>query len=404
MAQDERRRRLRRLYLEQTVGWAVAWTVGLGLLATVAVTTHGRLNQQDLDGELRLTATAVYGLTWFENDRFHSQALLAEPDLGLEDFDVWVLGDGQTYLAPPSPRFQIQDLKARAQAAMQATQDLPAVDGLDAHGRPFRLYALPTFDEHDRPVAAILVLADPTPWRRAQARFVRETAGAALLLALAGLVVGALLSRRAVQPVVESLDRQARFLSAAAHELRTPVAALRAVCESPDVDPRQALHRVDRLTRRTGRLVDELLLWARLDADAVEARVEPVRLDLLVESLLPEDGSIELDAESVTVEADPALLETAVSNLIVNAQTHGAPPVRVRVASVEGAAAVVVDDHGPGFSELIGHAEDAFVSRPGSPGTGLGLALVRQIAARHGGRLELEDRPDGARVRLVWGL
>lgn len=396
--------RLRRLYVEQTLGWAAAWLIGIASLFAVAVATHGRLSEQDLDAELSLSATAIYGLTWFDAEGvFHDEVVRREPGLLDGPFDVWVIEPGEpatVHLDPGAPRFQIESLEAIAATVVELEEDR-FEDGLDAGGTPFRLHGTVTYDEDDRARAAILVAADPEPWRAAHSRFIRETALAVLALAAVGLLVGALLSRRALRPVLASLEQQQRFLAAAAHELRTPVAGLRAVCESAragDETADDALARVSRLVGRTGVLVDELLLLARLDAAAALGDKQPVRLDLLAEAVLPEDGSVGLDAVEAIVGADPALLETALRNLVENARVHGAGEIRVTVRDGE----VVVEDDGPGFPmDLLERAVEPFVARPGSPGTGLGLAIVRLIAQRHDGRLILENRAGGgARVTL----
>ncbi len=398
-------RRLRRLYLEQTLGWAAAWLVGIAVLFAVAVATHGRLSRQDLDAELSLSAIAIYGLTWLDDAGvFHDEVARREPGLLDGPFDVWVIEPGEratVHLAPGQPRFRIESLEAVAAAVVESEEDHFG-DGLDSDGTRYRLHGIATYDDDDRARAAILVAADPEPWRAAHARFIRETALVVLGLAVAGLLVGALLSRRALQPVLVSLEQQQRFLAAAAHELRTPVAGLQAVCESAsagDETADEALARVSRLVGRTGVLVDELLLLARLDSAAALGNKQPVRPDLPVEAVLPEDGSVQLDAAEAIVEADPALLETALRNLVENACVHGdGAGVRVTVRDGE----VVVEDGGPGFTrDLLERAAEPFVARSGSPGTGLGLAIVRLIAQRHGGRLILENcAGGGARVTL----
>ena len=406
------REALRRLYVEQTLGWAAAWLIGIVSLLTVAVTTHGRLSRRDLDAEIHLTGIAIYGLTWIDNAGvFHDEDLLVEPEVLARPYDVWVIGPGRhgrpgtVHLAPEKPRFRIESLERIAAGIVKSEEEL-FEDGVDAHGAAYRLYGVATYDDYDVPRAAILVAADPTPWKAAHARFVRETSLFAVALVAAGLFVGATLSRRALRPVLESIEQQKHFLAAAAHELRTPVASLRAVCESARTGEEtsdDALERVSRLVVRTGGLVEELLLLARLDSAASVDHHQQIRLDLLVEAVLPEDGSIPLDATESIVEADPALLEAAVRNLVDNACVHGggAEKVRVRVRGGE----VVVEDDGPGFSDdLLERAVEPFVSRPGSPGTGLGLAIVRLIAERHGGRLILDHHQSGgARVTLRLG-
>ncbi len=100
-------------------------------------------------------------------------------------------------------------------------------------------------------------------------------------------------------------------------------------------------------------------------------------------------AEVELDGQPVTVRGDPRLLRRMVRNLLENATRHGAPPIEVRVSRTEGKAELSVSDHGPGIPD----AEREGVFRPfyrfagggERAGAGLGLALVRQIARRHGG-------------------
>ncbi len=409
MPRKSRERLLRRLYVEQTLGWAAAWLIGVAILFAIAVATHGRLGRQDLDAELSLLAIAVYGLTWIdETGTFHDEVLRREPELLDGPSDVWVIEPGERgtiHLAPGDPRFRIESLQDVADGLVGSEDDDYFEDGLDARGAAYRLHGTVTYDNHDVARAAILVAADPTPWRAAHAKFIRETGLAVIVLIAAGLLVGAALSRRALRPVLASLEQQERFLAAAAHELRTPVASLRAVCESAgsgEETADDALPRVSRLVRRAGDLVDELLLLARLDSAATDGHQEPVRLDLLAEAVLPEDGSVQLDAVESIVKADAALLETALRNLVENARVHGGDAdVRMTVRRGE----VAVEDDGPGFpGDLVERAVEPFVAGPDSPGTGLGLAIVRLIAERHDGRLVLENREGGgARVTLRIG-
>ncbi|MEM8932840.1 MAG: sensor histidine kinase [Acidobacteriota bacterium] len=401
--------RLRRLHIEQSLGWAVAWALGLGCLFAVAVTTHDRLERQDLDAELRLHAVTAYGLTWFdEAGRFHDEALRRETAVLDRSIDLWVIEpDGTVLFRPPAPRFTIASPADVATRIVRAEALEIALDGNDTDGRTYRLHGTVTYDAEDRPRAAILAIADPTPWTDAHDAFVRVTALATFALLVVGLLVGVGLSRRALRPVLDSVERQERFLAAAAHELRTPIASLRAVCESATPDASSALDDAARLAEHTGRLVDALLLLARLDASVgFEAR-EPIRLDLMVEAALPEDGSVELDAEPSIIVAEPLLIETALRNLVENARRHGSNddghPAAMRVRVRHGT--VTIDDDGPGFSAtLLDRATEPFVASRESPGSGLGLAIVSAIARRHGGRLTLANRqPTGARVTLDLG-
>ena len=400
--------KLRRLFFEQAVGWSLAWLLGIGSLFAVAVLTHWQLNQNDMDAELGLLVTAYYGLTWIDEDgHFHDEDLRLEEDLLAEPYDVWVIAPGNpetVHYRPSEPRFQTDSLAALA-ATVTATTEEIFIDGEDLEGKSYRLHGYPTYSADGEAIAAILALGDPAPWSAAHEDFVTTMALVLLILVVAGWLVGAALSRRALQPVLDSLGRQERFLAAAAHELRTPVASLRAVCESArEEDAAEALQQVTRLTQTAGTLVEQLLLMARLDG-AELPETHPVRLDLLVEAMLPEDGSIPLEAEPSVVDGDAKLLQTAVRNLVENARLHGTSsgppaeaqePVHVTVRGGE----VTIEDSGPGFDpEMLERAAEPFVAGPRSPGTGLGLAIVQLIARLHGGRAQWTNRPEGgARV------
>ncbi|WP_057633252.1 sensor histidine kinase [Stenotrophomonas humi] len=400
---------LRRLHLRLTAIWSLAWLFCVIALCVVAILTHARLTQLDITSTLRLRATAVYGLTWFDTDgRFHDEVLRKEAGVLDGRADIWVVGNGTpatVLLRPDHPQFELADPVDTAEAAIRDGTDA-VQEGRDGRGRPFLLYAKETYDERDRPAAIILVLGDPTARDAAQSAFVRSTLLIALGFAAFGIVVGSLLSRRSMRPAIASFQQQERFLSAAAHELRTPVARLQALCESARDGreaPAQILGKVERVAGQATRLVDKLLLLTRLDTATTPVSKEPVRLDLLVESVLPEDAQIEFHAIESVVNADVQLVQTAVRNLIENALVHTAKagngePIRVTVAG----STVVVEDRGPGFPDaLLQRIGEPFVSGPNSPGSGLGLSIVRHIAQLHGGELRLENRAGGgARTEL----
>jgi signal transduction histidine kinase len=400
---------LRRLHLRLTAVWTAAWLLCVVVLCSVAIATHARLAQLDLASSARLRATAVYGLTWFDGDgRFHDEVLRKEPDVIDSGSDVWVIGKGpppKVLLRPQRPRFDLAEPFALAEAVIAGGRDI-ANEGHDRRGRPYLLQAKVTYDDRDQAIAAILVLADPGARDAAHAAFVRWTLAIAAGLAAFGILVGHVLSRRSLRPAIASFEQQERFIAAAAHELRTPVARLQALCESAQdgrESPAQVLAKVERVTTQTAGLVDQLLLLARLDAADAPVNKEPVRLDLLVEAILPDDRPIAFHATESVVNADLRLVQTAVRNLIDNALLHAATdagdePISVTVSGRR----VIVEDRGPGFPEsLLQRIREPFVTGPASRGSGLGLSIVQHIAQLHGGELRLENRAGGgARVEL----
>lgn len=403
MASKLRERRLRRLHLRLTLVWAGAWLLCVAVLCALAIATHARLSRLDFESAMQLRASAVYGLTWFdERGAFHDEVLRKEPGVLEEGVDVWVIAPGappRVLLAPSRPRFDLSSRFGRVGAWVAGAQDF-AEEGRDDRGRAYRLQARVTYDDQDRPRALILVVADPALRDAAQAAFVRNTLLIVAALAAVGLLLGNALARRALRPVVRSFEMQERFIASAAHELRAPVANLRALCESAaagDEAPQRALERVGAVALQASGLVDKLLLLARLDAGGAVLEKQPLRLDLLAESALPEDGSVVFQAQESVVRADPVLLQSALRNLIENALAHGRRDgATATVAVTVQGACVVVEDGGPGFpDDLRQRLAQPFVAAAGSRGAGLGLSIVRHIAELHGGSLSLENRAAG---------
>jgi signal transduction histidine kinase len=211
--------------------------------------------------------------------------------------------------------------------------------------------------------------------------------------------------------------RQRRFVSDAAHELRSPVAAIRQHSEvalaHPDATSAGALAEVvHRENLRVERLVDDLLLLARLDEAAPGVAV-PLDLDDIA---LAEAARVR-DTTSRTVDTSgvgPARvhgradeLTRAVRNLVDNAARHASSRLAISVCEYDGRAVLAVDDDGAGvapddrvrvFDRFV-RLDDARAR--GHGGAGLGLAIVRAVAQAHGGDVTLDESPlGGARVEL----
>ena len=211
----------------------------------------------------------------------------------------------------------------------------------------------------------------------------------------------------------KSIDHERRFTADAAHELRTPLAAVRAQAEvalgaGAEAERAHALRQVVAGCDRAARLVDQMLVLARLDPQ--RALPGAVRFDLAavardaVADLAPAGISrsvdVAVDALPASVVGDPALVAILVRNLVDNALRHGpaGTTVDVGVRPVAGGAELVVVDRGPG----IPHAERASLGErfhrvPGSitGGSGLGLSIVRRIAELHGAALAFGDPASG---------
>lgn len=203
-----------------------------------------------------------------------------------------------------------------------------------------------------------------------------------------------------------SFDRERRFASDAAHELRTPIAALKVHLHNiahhlPEGDPELA--RLNAAVDRMGNLVEQILVLYRISPDQYSA--EFTRLDLhrlaqdAIAAMYPEfdrrDCRVELEGEQLFVSGDRLALETLVKNLLDNAckYTPVGGQVRVTVRNEPDAVAIRVEDSGPGVPEdQYERIFDRFYRLGGDQhepdviGCGLGLPIVRHIAEMHGAR------------------
>jgi signal transduction histidine kinase len=205
-----------------------------------------------------------------------------------------------------------------------------------------------------------------------------------------------------------------RFLADASHELRNPIAALQASVETllreqPERPERDRLEAAAvRESERLGRLVDDLLGLARL-----EARGQRVSFDLVtIARPLIEDARLRAPRATITlnvdgdatVRGDPDALDRVLRNLVENALAAINPSGRIDVELRRRncfAEAIVADD-GPGVPEHeLQRIFERFVRLDtGKPGHGLGLAIARRIAQQHHGDVTCEPTTTGARFRL----
>lgn len=221
-------------------------------------------------------------------------------------------------------------------------------------------------------------------------------------------VEGALSSREA------SETKLRQFVADASHELRNPLAAIRGYAElaqrAPEqTDTRFALGRIEAESSRMSKLVNDLLLLARLDSDAaVETRpVDAVEVVLNAVSdaqAASRDHRWLLEAPNseVTVLADTNQLHQVMVNLLANARTHTPPgtTVHTSVRVADGRAVIQVADDGPGIpAEALPSVFERFTKVDGArthqaaPSTGLGLAIVKAMVEGWGGSAGVASRP-----------
>jgi two-component system, OmpR family, sensor histidine kinase MtrB len=213
----------------------------------------------------------------------------------------------------------------------------------------------------------------------------------------------------------EARDRERRFTSDVAHELRTPLAALvgeaSLLKEQLDQMPEDARRPSELLVEDVGRLrrmVEELMEISRLDAGQEPVRTETVDLPALLAAVVRSrgwEGRVRLDSEPLAMETDRRRIERIVGNLVGNAIEHGREDVRIRAGQLDGGVFVEVSDQGKGIPDahrphLFERFYKADPARTGQ-GSGLGLAIALENAHLLGGDIEVWSEPgQGSRFTL----
>lgn len=214
-----------------------------------------------------------------------------------------------------------------------------------------------------------------------------------------------------------------RFTGDAAHELRNPVASIRAQAEVAVVHPdpelvQETLQDITTEAQRLSDLVDGLLALARAESGS-QPEPRPVDLTNAARAVAdrwnmrdtPRRVHTELPGGSIVILASPAEVATILDNLVGNAQRYARALVRISVLPAARFVRLLVDDDGPGIP--VEHRERVFdrfhrvqADRARSTGgSGLGLALVAEAVRRRGGSVKTTESPDGgARIEVRWPL
>jgi two-component system sensor histidine kinase MprB len=213
--------------------------------------------------------------------------------------------------------------------------------------------------------------------------------------------------------LAKSISAQRQLVADASHELRTPLASARANLELVELHDDLAAQERRRIVaealielREMTHLIEELVELARGDVHV--PRKELTRLDHLAEEAVAtaarrSQTTFRMDLDPTLVEAAPAALGRAISNLLDNAVKWSPDEGPVEVTVEDGA--VTVRDHGPGIAaDDLPHVFDRFYRAAGArklPGSGLGLAIVRQVAEAHGGTVTAKVAADGGSIFIL---
>ena len=393
-------RSLRRLRIQLTVLFALMTAAALGLLVIVVLNIDEELRWTEMGETLLSRAQAARDAVSLGED--------GEPDasrfLGTEDLvagwpPAWVFEvDGTTATEVAGPPGDWSGVDLAPFVLRVAGEDVTWTEWVhtDESGMEFFARGVALTDPATTTVRAVsLAVVAREDFFADHERLANQVRWATVLLALMAAGAGYWLAGRGTRATAAALAQQERLLSDAAHELRTPVARIRAVAESGlagDEPAGDALGRVQRLSVDAGLMVDDMLVLARMDAGREDLRRERLRLDLLAEAVAAEYPDVRVEAVETVVDGDAGLLRRAISNLVRNAVLHGGNDVRVTVYP----SRVIVVDRGPGIDPAVApHLFERFRTGPGSRGHGLGLAITRWIADAHGGSVTLADREGG---------
>jgi signal transduction histidine kinase len=272
-------------------------------------------------------------------------------------------------------------------------------------GRRLRICVEPFRDRDGGYVAAVVAVQDAAPELSRHRRLTLAVILGCLLGVAAVAAAGYALTSRATGPAVVALEQQETLLADTAHDLRTPVAGLRALAEAALANPAQRAELLPRavdLAERMGSIIDGVLVRARLAAGVEPLDIQPVWLDQLVSAVVEETpaqgATVTVTTAPTKVNADPALVQRAVGNLLDNALRHGRVPGQGALVHITVAGGrLIVADHGPGIDAAAARETfDRFKSSGGS--SGLGLSIVRWVAQAHGGTLRVYNAEEGGAI------
>jgi two-component system sensor histidine kinase QseC len=225
---------------------------------------------------------------------------------------------------------------------------------------------------------------------------------------------------RLLSQIEHAMQRERRFIGDAAHEMRTPLAILRIHVQNAleATDPVQRddalqflLGGVDRLTR----VVNQLLIMAKVEPQTARDNWQPVEVDSVVRQTLAEltpwllgkglELSLEVAPGQYTTHSDAQAIAIALQNLVTNAANFSPPAgeVTVLLSAADQGYTLSVRDQGPGIDETkIERLFERFYSRDNPNGAGLGLPIVETIAKRLGGSIDLVNHPDGGLLATLF--
>ncbi len=401
----------------------LAWNVLVIALIVLIIGTFvylrvAKSRSEEVDQELQAAATS-------ELVRFAGHERSEQETYPLEGADVFLIVSdtrGRILLDPRAASPSGFPVKASLDLAMAGRPNFASVA---IKGTSFRVYSAPLYDRGQL-VGAVQAgkgLAD-------QERELRDLLVTMLVGGLVSVVLatagGFFLVELALVPARRAFARQQQFVADASHELRTPIALIKATADVLGRDPDQPIRAnqglltdIEREADHLGRLIGDLLQLARLDSGQLEAELVPVSIgDVAQEAVaqvqrLGAARGLRLGVTGQTdlwVMADLGRLRQVLLILLDNAVKHtpSGGSVQIHLQRDHGAARLVVADTGEGIApEHIPHVFERFyrvdkARARADGGVGLGLAIARELVELQGGRIRVESVLGKGSSFIVW--
>ncbi len=386
---------LRKVRIQLTAMYALLAAIAVGVLAWMAISTGGDriIESAEREAENVVRELAIIGFDTSGAD--FSQDVEPFNTWRVNPIDEWQFNYGTTWIEPPLFTMAERALNRGAPQFIEFEQD----GQLLAYIEPVEEF----------PNEVVLTVIDLAPFDRDRAAFQRNVILAAGFAVLLTTAAAWFLAGSALRPARSAMARQRDFIADAAHELRTPLAVIRASAshslsrERPAGEYQHALAEILTATERAGSGVGELLELARLDAGQAQPRKAPLRIDLLIEevasSVRVDDAEVVANsAEAVVVDADYALLRQVTENLTHNAASR-ANNVELSVMRMGDLVTLQISDDGPGFDEeILPHVFERFRRGDNRGSTGLGMAIAKSIVEAHGGSVSAANSNSGGAI------